>query len=158
MTKPKRKPAVTDAQLLTAALTASGLSVNKFAEYIGYSVRTVKYWRARGAKLKLNQRARFALIGVVETAKDDIATVLGPAPWASYLVNGDASGLREGEEAQADRWLASHAIPGFIAYVVGIEGESYFANYSPGLETITGYRAGDCVDYLIDLQRAPKPK
>ncbi len=29
----------------------------------------------------------------------------GPASWASYLINGDDSGLEEGESEKADAWL-----------------------------------------------------
>lgn len=32
-----------------------------------------------------------------------------PSYWASYLINGDASGLRNGEENDADSWLAEMA-------------------------------------------------
>ena len=31
-----------------------------------------------------------------------------PAFWASALINGDVSGLRDPEEAELNRWLANH--------------------------------------------------
>ena len=32
--------------------------------------------------------------------------------WASYLINGDASGLGEGEQATVDSWIESEGVPG----------------------------------------------
>ena len=34
-----------------------------------------------------------------------------PAPWASYLVNGDASGLETGEQERIDAFLKSEGLP-----------------------------------------------
>ena len=34
-----------------------------------------------------------------------------PAYWASYLINGDASGLEPGEQEQIDAWLAKEGLP-----------------------------------------------
>ena len=52
-------------------------------------------------------------------------TATAPADWASYLINGDASGLEDGEEAIIDAWIADYCeglMPvdctenGFMAY------------------------------------------
>jgi len=53
-----------------------------------------------------------------------VETATAPSSWASYLINGDASGLDDGEEAAADAWIDSlgWGAPtgcedaGFIAY------------------------------------------
>lgn len=38
---------------------------------------------------------------------DNVVTYTAPSAWASYLINGDASGLEDGEQATVDAWLAS---------------------------------------------------
>lgn len=38
-------------------------------------------------------------------------TIVLPAYWASYLVNGDASGITPEERANADAFLARHNLP-----------------------------------------------
>jgi hypothetical protein len=37
--------------------------------------------------------------------KIETDTADAPACWASYLINGDASGLTDAEEAECDRWV-----------------------------------------------------
>lgn len=34
-------------------------------------------------------------------------TYIAPSAWASYLINGDASGLEGAEQAACDAWIAS---------------------------------------------------
>lgn len=53
-----------------------------------------------------------------------ITSIPAPAAWASYLVNGDASGLTPEERAQADAWLAREGVR-----IVGTEpdAEPYFS-------------------------------
>ena len=34
-----------------------------------------------------------------------LETATAPSAWASYLINGDASGLDEGEDKEIDQWL-----------------------------------------------------
>lgn len=46
-----------------------------------------------------------------------------PAHWAGYLINGDATGLSDEEQAECDAWLARER-PG---YCVGENGEPEFA-------------------------------
>lgn len=47
-----------------------------------------------------------------------------PAYWASYLVNGDASGLEPGEQEQIDAWSARQ---GDIGSCVDVSEDSWFA-------------------------------
>lgn len=46
----------------------------------------------------------------------------GRAAWASYLVNGDASGIDDGERAEADRFAAYMGGP-----IVSADGEPFHA-------------------------------
>jgi hypothetical protein len=52
----------------------------------------------------------------------EVDTITAPSVWASYLVNGDASGLDEEEKQLADEWIANH----YPWSVVSTEGEPYF--------------------------------
>lgn len=47
-----------------------------------------------------------------------------PVYWASYLVNGDASGLEPGEKTEIDAWLANE---GGIGSCVDVSEDSWFA-------------------------------
>lgn len=47
-----------------------------------------------------------------------------PAYWASYLVNGDASGLEDGEQETIDAWLSSQ---GNIGQCVDVSEDTWFA-------------------------------
>lgn len=49
-----------------------------------------------------------------------------PAYWASYLVNGDASGLSDAEQAEVDAFIAKESKPRALSFVS--VGESYFAH------------------------------
>jgi hypothetical protein len=62
-----------------------------------------------------------------------------PASWASYLINGDASGLELQEKRQADVFLAQTKLP----MPVSCSEESYFSRYN---DAHTGL-AGDVLDY-----------
>lgn len=60
------------------------------------------------------------------TAPAPILThIVAPAAWASYLINGDASGLEPGEREKADAWLQREGVE-----IVGTEpnAEPYFSN------------------------------
>lgn len=73
----------------------------------------------------------------------EVETIAGAAYWASYLINGDASGLTDEEQAAADNWLEKIA----PWYPVSAEGEAYFSN-SYGLHTYTSTQGGDLLDYV----------
>ena len=61
-----------------------------------------------------------------------------PAYWASYLINGDASGLESGERATIDAWLAREGGPNIVDC-----GDSYFSRHN---ESGNGM-AGDVCEY-----------
>lgn len=81
-------------------------------------------------------------------------TVAGPAAWASYFINGDASSLTSEEIAQADAWRALAC--GDDGDIVSCDGEPYFSKSTIAWRT-TPYRAGDVVDYAI-LYRVKDPE
>lgn len=39
--------------------------------------------------------------------KSELVNLTAPSHWASYLINGDASGLEDDEQAQCDAWIES---------------------------------------------------
>jgi hypothetical protein len=71
-------------------------------------------------------------------------TLTGAASWASYFVNGDASGLSAEEKTAADAWLARELSPG--EHVVSTEGEPWVSR-SFDLYTGTGIRCGELLKY-----------
>ncbi len=76
------------------------------------------------------------------TIQSDIVT--GPAYWASYLVNGDASGMSPAEKAAADAWHASLA----PAYVVATSDDEPRFTWHFSLYGGT-CRGGDVLDYVV---------
>lgn len=54
--------------------------------------------------------------------KLEAVTYVLPSYWASYLINGDDSGLEEGERAQINEWLHQEDLPDPVDC-----GESYFS-------------------------------
>jgi hypothetical protein len=50
-----------------------------------------------------------------------------PAHWASNLINGDASGMEDAEEAECDAWSESIAKDGWS--IVGCSDESHFGRF-----------------------------
>ena len=78
-----------------------------------------------------------------------IYTAIGAACWASYLINGDASGLSNEERELADAWLAREvAANGAIIDC----GEPYFT-WHYDLFTGAAYRGGDVVEGLANGTR-----
>ena len=73
--------------------------------------------------------------------KVDAAT--GSAYWASYLINGDSSGLEPGEVELCDAWQARIA----PAYVVCTQGESYFS-WAYGAITGDSCAGGELLEYV----------
>ena len=73
--------------------------------------------------------------------KMQIETYTLPVYWASYLINGDASGLEDGEQAEIDAWLAS--LPyGYACVDVGEETGFRRSNDATDL-------GGDCAEYTF---------
>jgi hypothetical protein len=67
---------------------------------------------------------------------------IGAAYWASYLINGDASGMSDEERRLADAWLAR------VGGEVVDCGEPFFT-WSYGLHTGADCAGGDVVEYTI---------
>lgn len=67
-----------------------------------------------------------------------------PSYWASYLINGDASGLRDGEERDIDSWLAEMA-PDWGS-PVGVSEDSEFLWYHSACMWVGG---SDCLTYIF---------
>ena len=63
-----------------------------------------------------------------------------PSYWASYLINGDASGLEDSEQQECDEFLAT--VPGWICSDCGEE--SFFSHRNDA-----GTLAGDCLEYTF---------
>jgi len=70
-------------------------------------------------------------------------TLTLPAYWASYLINGDASGLEPGEQETVDAFLAREGLPA----PVDCTAEPYFSRHN---DAHTGL-AGDVLDYTFLL-------
>lgn len=82
-------------------------------------------------------------------------TLRAPSAWASYLINGDASGLSGADKAQADA---------FVARVVKEHGSAHFCDASDAgfctwhdAHPEVGLVSADCQDYtmLVDPRTAP---
>ena len=69
----------------------------------------------------------------------------GAACWASYLINGDASGLSDEERELADAWFARELGPNDAIVDCG---EPYFT-WSYRLHTGAPFSGGDVVDYRV---------
>ncbi len=69
----------------------------------------------------------------------------GVSAWASYLINGDASGLSDEERNLADAWCERELGPNDCIVDCG---EPYFT-WSYRLHTGCPYQGGDVVDYRV---------
>jgi hypothetical protein len=74
-----------------------------------------------------------------------IYTATGAAYWASYLINGDASGLTNEERKLADAWCERELGPNDAIVDCG---EPYFT-WSYRLYTGDDIQGGDVVDYRV---------
>jgi hypothetical protein len=82
-------------------------------------------------------------------ARFDLKLLTGLKVWASYLVNGDASGLDADERKQADAWLERQGIKSVLDTV----NEPYFT-YNPTLYVPDQPKAGGMVqDYRCELRK-----
>lgn len=79
--------------------------------------------------------------------------ITAPAYWASYLFNGDASGIEDSEAAACDAWLEREASGCKSFSITDINGESYFGSWFDdwGQEGVTG---GDLCDYVALYEEA----
>lgn len=69
-------------------------------------------------------------------------TYKAPAYWASYLINGDASGLEDNEKAACDAWLGN--LP--AQWCVSASEESEFIKYHDASQFAD---ACDCLTYTF---------
>jgi hypothetical protein len=70
-------------------------------------------------------------------------TAKGSAYWASYLINGDASGINPEEQALADAWLEREG-----GSVVSCEDEPFFSWFY-GFHTGADCQGGDLLEYTM---------
>ena len=76
-------------------------------------------------------------------SKIEVNTIIGPAHWASYLINGDDSGLELREVAQCDAWLEREN----AGYVVSCSEEAYFTQSLSLHCPEAGFQAGEVLEY-----------
>jgi hypothetical protein len=73
----------------------------------------------------------------------EVITVIAPAAWASYLVNGDASSLSDAEVAQADRYVKG------VRIVSTVDGaEPYFTSRFQLYGGIENAACGEVIEYV----------
>ena len=72
-------------------------------------------------------------------------TIIGSAYWATYLINGDASGMTDIEQAAADTWCDVELDHG--EHIVDC-GDPYFT-WSYALHCHDGTQGGDVVEYTV---------
>ena len=72
-----------------------------------------------------------------------------PAYWASYLINGDASGLEVGEQETIDTFLAREGLPA----PVSCSDEAYFSRHNDAHTD----RAGHVLEYTFLVEPETKP-
>lgn len=77
-------------------------------------------------------------------------TITGAACWASYLINGDASGIDAEEKAHADAWLAREG----VLHVVDCEDEARFTSFYQLYDPLAGCSGGNVLDYVCEVRPA----
>ena len=70
-----------------------------------------------------------------------VLTFILPMYWASYLINGDASGLMDGEQELIDAWTETEGSPWFVDV-----GASYFAHRNDATNL-----GGDVCEYVAHI-------
>jgi len=83
-----------------------------------------------------------------------IIQTAAPAYWASYLVNGDSSGLDAREIDLADKWQA-RVSPAFVVAVAtdkhGLHESPYFSWSYGAIAGDDSCAGGDLLDYILHL-------
>jgi hypothetical protein len=74
--------------------------------------------------------------------------ITGPSYWASYLINGDASGITPEEKAHADAWLARNE----VLNVVDCEEEGRFTRHYQLYDPLADCTGGDVIDYTCEVK------
>lgn len=83
--------------------------------------------------------------------KIQVRTYTLPQYWASYLVNGDASGLDAGEKAKADKWLAATAAE-FLSFGIVSTVDDSEQDFAPAWRFDCATLAGAAVDYVAHVE------
>ncbi len=73
-------------------------------------------------------------------------TYTAPVYWASYLVNGDDSGIDAEEKAHADHWLKSNSVS---AVCIEDDSERFTWHYSL-YDTLAKVSGGEVCDYICE--------
>lgn len=73
-----------------------------------------------------------------------VVTLTAPSAWASYLVNGDASGLADGEEATIQAWLEAND----LGFPVSCEDAGFCWRHDASAFAL----AADCQTYVFLTQ------
>lgn len=71
----------------------------------------------------------------------------GASHWASYFINGDASGLTSEEKAQADAWLAQQAPWYPVADIEDSDRFTWFYELHTGIPCA----GGNVTDYIMHM-------
>lgn len=81
-----------------------------------------------------------------------VTTATAPSYWASYLVNGDHSGLSHDEKMHADMWLYRNR-PWYVVDVVRDDnGEAYEDRFTWSYDLydlMATVRGGSVIDYVL---------
>lgn len=78
-----------------------------------------------------------------------IDTITAPSHWASYLINGDASGLDDGESEIIDRWRKRHG----VRAVHDVEDEGRFTWSYNLFNPESGCTGGNVAEYTCELHK-----
>ena len=71
-----------------------------------------------------------------------------PSYWASYFVNGDASGLRDDEKTHADAWLARYPN---LQVMDAVEDSERFTWSYQLYDPMAARKGGDVMTYLCQV-------
>ncbi len=71
-------------------------------------------------------------------------TATAPEYWASYLINGDASGLEPSEKAQADAWIERQG----MGMPVSCSEESFLSNWHDAMLEL-GSKGENVLEYVF---------
>jgi hypothetical protein len=79
----------------------------------------------------------------------EVDVITGPAHWAGYFINGDASDLAPDDKKAADRWLKKIE----PWYVVGTTDDEERISNHYDIHSGTDFRSGSVIDYIVHKDR-----